>query len=423
MKDFSLAGLLIASGVLVTLSMLFSISESAFLSMNKLRLRVLCKKGNKRALRVSRLLERKEILINTLLIANELVNILLSSLITAAAMRIFGSKGVGIATFSVTLLLLVFGEITPKTISTRNPDGIAYSLSFFAATTVKILTPVVFVFTFISRMILKIRGITIEKPKQSYTEEDIKSFIDAGGETGVLGSGEKNMMNRVFKFTDLAAQDIMVPRTSVIAMNENLSYTEIVEFAKKAQFSRFPIYGKNLDDIIGVLYLRDLLKIQDVASFDLKKIMRPPVFIPGTNKISTVQESLRENHQSFAIVIDEYSGTDGILTKEDICHEIFGMSENANLWRNSIALSEFAGKDEFSLEGSTLLVDIRDLLNRDIKSDMSETLGGWITERLGRLALPKDCVLFDGYSFTVEEIFERRIKSVHIKKIEAAENE
>ena len=391
--------------------------------MNKLRLRVLCKKGSKKALRVSRLLEKKEILINTLLIANDLVNILLSSLVTAAAMRIFGSKGVGIATFTVTLLLLVFGEITPKTIATRNPDGIAYALSFFAATTVRILKPLVYVFTVIGRIVLKIRGVNVEKPKQSYTEEDIKSFIDAGGETGILESGEKNMMNRVFKFTDLAAQDIMVPRTSVVAMNENLSYNEILELARKAQFSRFPVYGKNLDDIVGVLYLRDLLKIQDTTSFDLKEIMRPPLFVLGTNKMSSVQETLREHHQSFAIVIDEYSGTDGILTKEDMCREIFGMSENSKPWRNSTALSEFLGKDEFSLEGSTLLVDINDLLKRNIKSDMNETLGGWISERLGRLAVPDDRILFDGYSFTVEEISERRIKSVHIKKIEAEENE
>ena len=159
MGTVPLAGLLVVSAVLIVLSMLFSISESSFLAMNKLRLRVLRGKKDRRALRAGKLLEKKEILINTLLVANDLVNILLSSILTAAALALFGERGVGIATFVVTILLLVFGEITPKTLSTRNPDGIAYALSLFVDIVVKILRPVVFLFTLVSRLVLKIRGI------------------------------------------------------------------------------------------------------------------------------------------------------------------------------------------------------------------------------------------------------------------------
>ena len=425
MGTVPLAGLLVVSAVLIILSMLFSISESSFLAMNKLRLRVLRGKKDRRALRAGKLLEKKEILINTLLVANDLVNILLSSILTAAALALFGERGVGIATFVVTILLLVFGEITPKTLSTRNPDGIAYALSLFVDIVVKILRPVVFLFTLVSRLVLKIRGISIENPKQSYTEEDIKSFIAAGSETGILENGEKNMMNRVFKFKDLEAQDIMVPRTSIIALQENASYAEVIELAQRTRLSHFPVYRKNLDDITGVLYLKDLLKVSEKAAaegvseeafFNLKNVMRQPLFIPGTNKISSVQQQLRENHQSFAVVIDEYSGTDGILTKEDICREIFGTSENSKPWRNNTAVSEFAGKKSFSIEGSTLLVDLKELLGITLHSNINETLGGWIIEQLGRLAVPYDSVTAEGFAFTVEAVYMRRVKTVTVKK-------
>ena len=274
-----LAGLLSVSILLVTLSMLFSISESAFLSMNKLRLRVLRKKKDKRALRVGRLLDHKEILINTLLVANDLVNILLSSILTAVSMRLFGQKGVGYATFAVTLILLVFGEITPKAISTRNPDGIAYALSLFVKIVVIILKPLVIVFTGFARIVLKIRGVNVKNQKELYSEEDIKSFIEAGGETGILENGEKNMMNRVFKFSDLEAYDVMVPRTSIIMVHYDFSYKQIIELAQRTRFSRFPVYKESTDNIIGVLYLKDMLKFSP-ENFSLQKVMRPPLFIP-----------------------------------------------------------------------------------------------------------------------------------------------
>lgn len=411
--------------------MLFSISESSFLAMNKLRLRVLREKKDKRALRAGRLLEKKEILINTLLVANDLVNILLSSLLTAAALALFGERGVGIATFVVTILLLVFGEITPKTISTRNPDAIAYTLSLFVAVVVKILAPVVYVFTFVSRLFLKLRGISIENPAQSYTKDDIKSFIDAGSENGVLESGEKNMMNRVFEFTDLAALDIMVPRTSIVALPETAMLSDVLQLAQRTRFSHFPVYRENIDDITGVLYLKDVLRILEKSAeehisaesiFKLTEIMRPPLFIPGTNKISSVQQQLRENHQSFAVVIDEYSGTDGILTKEDICREIFGTSENGRPWRNRAAVSADSEANELVIDGATLLSEVKEHLGISLHSHINETLGGWITEQLGKLASPYDSVTAEGFVFTVNDVSMRRIKTVSVRRIsEAAE--
>ncbi|MDE5898082.1 MAG: hemolysin family protein, partial [Treponemataceae bacterium] len=370
--------------------------------------------------RAGRLLEKKEILINTLLVANDLVNILLSSIVTAVAMRMFGEKGVGIATFVVTLVLLVFGEITPKTISTRNPDGIAYALSLFVEVVVVILRPVVLVFTAVSRIVLRLRGISTARPKQSYTEEDIKSFIEAGEETGVLETGERTMMNRVFKFTDLEAHDIMVPRTSIVAVTEGVSYAELLELAQRTGFSSFPVYRNNVDDIVGVVYLKDLLAVDGGSPsdpFSVKSVMQPPLFIPGSKKMSSVQQVFRENRQSVAIVIDEYAGTDGLLTRADICREIFGMTEGNLPWRVSSPLAALKGRDGFTLSGAALLLDLKELTGIQLHSEINETLGGWLTEQLGKIAEPGDCVRAGGFSFSVESVCKRRVQEVRVEKI------
>lgn len=412
--------LIICSAGLITLSMLFSISESSFLSMNKLKLRILRKKNDRRAVRVSRLLEKKELLINTLLVANDLVNILLSSILTAVFLELFGQSGVGIATLVVTVLLLIFGEITPKSISTRNPDGIAYALSGFVQFVMWIIKPLVLVLTYFSRIILKIRRIDVKSQKRSYTEEDIKSFIEAGGESGVLEKGEKNMMNRVFKFTDLAAENIMIPRTSIVAVPLDLSYRRLIEFAQASRYSRFPVYKENLDDIVGILYLKDLLKLnqEEIRNFSLSKVMRKPLFIPGTQKMSSVQQILYESHQSMAIVIDEYSGTDGILTKQDLYREIFGTYENNSLWHKTLDISSMKEKNNFDVDGSILLLDFNEIAGIKLESEINETLGGWIIEKLNRMPQKGDRIKFSGYSFQVKNVVRRRISEIKVRKLQ-----
>lgn len=189
--SISIPVLVISAIILITLSMLFSISEGAFLSVNKLRLRLRCKAGDKRALRVARLLKNKERMINTMLVSNDLVNIMLSAILTSFAMKVFGSKAVAIATFIATILLLLFGEITPKSICTRNPDPIAYALSGFVQVVVIVMRPIVIVFTAISRVVLLLRGIKVKKEENKFSVEDMKTFFDVGAESGIIEHGEK----------------------------------------------------------------------------------------------------------------------------------------------------------------------------------------------------------------------------------------
>lgn len=424
MAEHPSSGIYILLVVLIVLSMLFSISESSILGMNKLRLRILRKNKDKRALRIGKLLDRKERLINSLLVSNDIVNILLSSIITSIALSLYGESGVGIATVIATILLLIFGEITPKTISTRCPDRIAYALSLFVLIIVIIMSPVVTIVTFIARCFLRIFGIQTKTKKQSYTEEEIKTFIDMSSESGVIEEDENRMMSQVFKFSDLEAQDIMVPRTKIRAISVEATYRDIVELSQRLGYTRFPVYRKSIDDIVGIIYLKDMLSYKDKQKdFELAKVMRSPLFILGTKKMSSVQQLLFESHHSMAIIVDEYSGTDGIITEKDIAREIFALPGEDTLRGKVFEFEEVEDKTDFEVNGSVLLRDLKVDLHINLESSMNETIAGWFIEQIDRMPETNDVVNFEGWTFTVKKIQAHRIERIEIIKNNIEENE
>ena len=411
-------GLLIAILVLIIFSMIFSSSESAFLSINKLRVRFLRSKKDKKAIKVGKLLDRKDALLNTVLVGNNIVNIAITSLLTSLALQLFGTSGVGIATIVATVLLLIFGEISPKTVGTGHPEAVAFLFTDIIAFLMKLLSPLVFIFTRISRFIAKFFGVNIENTKVSFTEDEIKNFIDVGEEEGVLEENEKKLMHRVFRFTDLAAKDIMIPRTKIKAIPLTASYQAVIELSQTSRFSRFPVYGEDIDDIVGVLYVKDLMFYSTrQQEFSVKKIMRPPLFIVGTKKMSSVQQMLRENKQSLAIVIDEYSGTDGILTTEDITEEIFGKVED-EYYTVSDPMAVQISDDEVVLDGSVKLSELSERLGATFTSEFYETLAGYLSEKLDKVPEKGDVYKEQGFVFTVEEADATKIHKVHLKKEE-----
>ena len=392
--------------------------------MNKLRLRILRKNKDKRALIAGRLLDKRERLINTLLVSNDIVNIFISSIITSIALELFGQQGVGIATLIATLLLLIFGEITPKTISTRCPDRIAYGLAPFVQVVVIIMRPVVIIVTFIARCVLRIFGIKTNAKKQSYTEEEIKTFFDMSSESGVIEENENRMMTQVFKFSDLEAQDIMVPRTKIRAVPYNASYRDIVELSQRLGFTRFPVYRKSIDDIIGIIYLKDMLAYKESqTTFDLLKVMRPPLYILGTKKITSVQELLFENHDSMAIIVDEYSGTDGVITEKDISREIFALPGEDSLRGKVFDFDNVENKADFEINGSVLLRDLKEDLHIALESNINETIGGWFAEQIDRMPEAGDTVEFEGFLFTVKKIQSHRVERIQILKLKKEDGE
>lgn len=403
----------------IVLSSLFSASESAFLGLNKLRVHFLREKGDKRAIRAGKLLERKEELLNMLLVGNEIVNVTLSVVLTSIFLKLFGPAGLGVATMIATVALLIFGEITPKSLTTRYPEKSSFALSGYVWFFFYLLRPLVIIFTFISRSFLHIFGISTKKKQATFTEEEIKTFIDVGGEEGVLEKGEKNMMNRVFKFTDLNATDIMVPRRNVVGIGPQYSYRDIIEISEQTRISRFPVYeNDNVDNVIGVLYVKDLLFYRGPRSdFSVEKLMRPPLFIPGTTKMSSIQEMMRKANQSFAVVIDEYSGTDGILTTEDIEREIFGAIADDFQKAGDSTSVHIKNPDDTMLAGSARLIDLADELHIKLESRDNETIGGYIEEKLGHIPTAGESIDVGDYRFEVNSMDMRRVESVHCTKI------
>lgn len=415
--------LLLIAITCIVLSSLFSASESAFLGLNKLRVHFLREKGDKRAIRAGKLLERKEELLNMLLVGNEIVNVTLSVVLTSIFLKLFGAAGLGIATSIATVLLLIFGEITPKSLTTRYPEKSSFFLSRFVWFFFYFLRPFVIIFTSISRLFLRIFGISTKKKQATFTEEEIKTFIDVGGEEGVLENGEKNMMNRVFKFTDLNATDIMVPRCDVIGIETKASYRDIIQLSERTRISRFPVYAEDgIDNILGVLYVKDLLFFRGAKEdFSVEKLMRPPLFIPGTTKMSSIQEMMRKNKQSFAVVIDEYSGTDGILTTEDIEREIFGAIADDFQKAGDPTSVHIKNPDDNLLDGSARLIDLADELHLKLESRDNETIGGYICEVLGHIPVPGEFIEVGEYRFEVSSMDRLRIASVHCTKIPGGE--
>lgn len=415
--------LLLVAITCIVLSSLFSASESAFLGLNKLRVHFLREKGDKRAIRAGKLLERKEELLNMLLVGNEIVNVTLSVVLTSIFLKLFGAAGLGIATSIATVLLLIFGEITPKSLTTRYPEKSSFFLSRFVWFFFYFLRPFVIIFTSISRLFLKVFGISTKKKQATFTEEEIKTFIDVGGEEGVLENGEKNMMNRVFKFTDLNATDIMVPRCDVIGIETKASYRDIIQLSERTRISRFPVYAEDgIDNILGVLYVKDLLFFRGAKEdFSVEKLMRPPLFIPGTTKMSSIQEMMRKNKQSFAVVIDEYSGTDGILTTEDIEREIFGAIADDFQKAGDPTAVHIKNPDDNLLDGSARLIDLADELHLKLESRDNETIGGYICEVLGHIPVPGEFIEVGEYRFEVSSMDRLRIASVHCTRIPGGE--
>jgi CBS domain containing-hemolysin-like protein len=403
--------------VLTLLSLIFSASESAFLSINKLRIRFL--RGNKndgRAALCAKLLDNREKLLHTLLVANNIVNIALTAMLTSAALELFGNAGIGIATSAATVILLLFGEIGPKTIAADYPEPTAMAFSRFISVMVAALSPLTALLGIVTGGFSRKTDAGGKNPKraQSFTVEEIKTFIDIGEEEGVLEKREKTMMHKALSFTDIAASEIMIPRTDIVFITPDSSYRKILELSDRTRLSRFPVCADGIDDIAGILYVKDMLAYKDSPeSFSVQKVRRPPLFIPATKKISVVQQILRQNKQSLAVIVDEYSGTAGVLSVEDIAKEIFGTIADEYDIPQKRDITK-TGEGEYVCDASVKLSTVAEKTGIRLESRFYETLAGFMLERLDAVPQAGDKVIESGAVFTAAEVTEQKIKTVHI---------
>lgn len=406
--------------ILLVFSMCFSAAETAFLSASRLRIRYLKEKNNKAAARVERLLSQKDFFLNAILIGNNVVNIATSSLITSLALQMFGDAGVGVATAFATIIILVFGEILPKSVALQRPESIALKFSLPLSIFIVLISPVVLAFSFVTRFL---SGIFSKKSDAgnttaTVTEEDIKTLIEFGEEEGVIEPKERDMMHKILKYTDLTARDIMTPRTAIATISISASREEILSFAHESRVSRFPVYGDDIDDIRGILYIKDFLFSSDESptGFSIRAMLRPALFVFENQKISDLQEKLRSARHNIAIVVDEYGGTAGIVTTEDLVEEIFGGLRDEYDRPERTADIEAAKDAPIVIAGTERIDELGDRLGIRLESSFYDTIAGYLMERSGDIPPAGFHIEEQDFRFTVIALSGNRIESVRVEK-------
>ena len=409
--------------VLIFLSALFSMSETAFMSVNKIRIRTLAEENNKSAKIVDNLLENQDRLLSSVLIGNNLVNIAASSLTTSFVISIFGNEGTGvaIATGFVTLMILIFGEITPKSLATKNAESITFKVCRFIKFLSIIFKPVVAILNFISSFFIKLFGGDKDNGP-TMTEEDLKTIVTVSHEEGVLEDEEKEMIHNVFEFGDTEIKEIMTPRIHVVSVPDDVSYNDLMKSFKESQFSRIPVHSESYDEIIGVLHIKDLMLSKVVKSkFDVKEFMRETFVVYEFNHVSDVFESMREEHISLAIVLDEYGVMSGIVTLEDIVEEIVGeIDDEYDDTENSII--ELAD-GQYLIDGSLNIDEINENCQTSFESEDFESIGGLVLGQCNGSPELNQVLKIDNALLTIKQIDKNRIVQLQLELLKEESEE
>ena len=399
-------GILIQTIALVILligSGFFSASETSLMSLSKIRIRHMQEEGVKGAKLVASLIEDSNKLLSTILVGNNVVNIAATSISTSLFMTLLGSNGVPVATAVMTVLVLLFGEITPKTIAANNSEKVAIFVSRPIKVIIFILKPVVWVFNLVTGVIFKILGVK-DKSNQPYiTEEELKTMVNVGHEEGVLEIEEREIINNVFQFGDMQAKEAMVQRLDMIAINSEDKYEEIIEIFKSEKFSRMPVYNESIDDIIGILNIKDIIFLSDeeIQQFNIKDYIREPFFTYEFKKITQLLEEMKIEKSQMAIVVDEYGGTAGLITIEDLVEVIVGDIEDE--YDEEEEEIQVIKEDEYIVDGSVRL-----------ESEEFDSIGGYIIGHLRRLPEENEVIEVDNIKFCIESLDKNRIKKVRI---------
>ncbi len=397
--------------VLICFSAFFSASETALTSLSKIRLRNMVDDNIKNADKVAKATDNPGKLLSTILIGNNIVNICASSIATAIAISIDPIKGVGIATAVMTVIVLIFGEITPKTIAAQNSEKISLRFAGPIIIITKLLTPFVIIFNAVTGVIVRLFGADPSKKTPLITEAELKTMVDVSHEEGVLETEERQMINNVFEFGDSKAKDVMTPRTDIEAVKADISREELINFFKEEKFSRVPVYGEDIDDIIGIVYYKDVV-FSDEDGFDIKDYIREAFFTYESKGTSELFRIMRTKRIPVAIVVDEYGGTSGLVTLEDLVEEIVG--EIADEYDEVEEDIEVVKEDEYIIDGSTHIDDVNEMIGTNIESEDFDTIGGFVIGVLGTFPEAGETIEYDGIKFVVEEIDKNRIEKLRI---------
>lgn len=395
------------------LSALFSASETALMSLSKIRIRNMVDENIPGSHKIQRLVHNPSRLLGTILVGNNLVNIGASALATSLSIKYFGSMGVGISTGIMTLLVLIFAEITPKSLAAQNSERIALKMATIIGFVVSILKPITKVLIYITNWLIRLFGGRIDSQQPFVTEEELKTMINVGHEEGVLEGEEKKMIHNVLEFGESRVTDVMTPRTYVVSVEVHSSYEKIIDVFKKQRFSRVPVYEERMDNIVGVLYLKDLFLFDaSQETFDIAKYMKEPYFTFEFKLVSQLFSEMRDKRVQMAIVLDEYGGTAGIITMEDLVEEIVGdIHDETDKIYGEI---EVVKENEYILRGAAKIDLISEMVGVNIESKEFDSIGGFVTGLFGRLPEAGEQIEYDNIKFIVEGVNKYRIEKIRM---------
>ena len=398
---------------LLVLSALFSSSETALTTVNRIRIRTLAGQGDKRAMTLLAVLQNPEKMLSVILIGNNVVNLYASSLATTVTLSLFGSKLVGVATGILTLAVLVFGEVAPKTMASRNAEQIALRAAGPVKCLMWLFTPLVFVVNNLARLVMKLFGADRPGKRELMTAEELRTIVQVGHEDGVIENSERKMIDNVFDFGDRSARDIMIPRIDMACIDVEAGYDELMEVVREEKYTRIPVYKESADTIVGILNIKDLLFRAQDKPFRIAELMRKPLFTYEQKKTSELMVEMRKNYTNLAIVLDEYGVTAGMVTMEDILEEIVGEIRDEYDRDEEKSIRRIA-PNTYLIEGNVKIDDVNEVLQLHLASEDYESIGGYVLEQLEHFPKEGECVTKGGISFTVTRMEQTRIAEVKL---------
>ena len=406
--------------ILLMLSAFFSSAETALTTVNKIRIRSLAEEGSKRAKTVLKITDDSGKMLSAILIGNNIVNLSAASL----AYRLGGSM-VAVCNAALTVAILLFGEITPKTMATIHAEKMSLLYAGIINFFITIATPVIFLINGLSRGVLMLLRVDPNARNNTMTETELRTIVDVSHEDGVIESDEKEMIYNVFDLGDAKAKDVMVPRVHVTFADINSTYKELIEIFREDKFTRLPVFEETTDNVVGTINMKDLLLFDNTKEFHVKDILREAYFTYEYKNISELLVEMRQASFNIAVVLDEYGETAGLITLEDLLEEIVGEIHDEYDENEEDFIQEISPL-EYMIEASMNLDDLNDRLDLDFESEDYDSLGGFIIERLDRFPEIGDSVVTeDGIKLIIESLDKNRIESVHMylpEKTERGDN-
>lgn len=401
--------------ILLALSGFFSSAETALTTVNRIHMRTLADADNKKAKMVLKITKDSAKMLSAILIGNNIVNLSASSIATTLAISMFGNYGAGIATGIITFLILIFGEVSPKTLSTIKADSISMKIAGIINVLMIVLTPVIFLINKLSLGVLFLFGVKASDGNRVMTEEELRTIVDVGQETGVIEDEERAMIHNVFDFGDAEAKEVMIPRIDMTFVHIDADYNEVLKIYKQDMFTRLPVYEESTDNVVGIINMKDLLLIENTDNFSIRDIMREPYFTYEHKNTSDLFLEMKKSSISLAIVLDEYGVTAGLITLEDLIEEIVGEIRDEYDTDEIDDITRLSDR-EYLVLGSANLEDVSDELNLHLESDDYDTIGGYCLEKLDHLPERNEIIITDDdVLLRIEAVDKNRIEKVYIK--------